>query len=240
MAATYTTEQLRNVILLGHGSSGKTSLSEAILFSAGAINRMGRVEDGTTVSDSDEEEIRRRISLNLTLLPCEWEKHKINLLDTPGYLDFVGEVICGLRVADSGIVVVDAVAGVEVGTELVWQHANEHNLPRLVFVNKMDRENASWQRALESLRAKLGGTIVPLQLPIGEQASFEGVIDLVERTAWIGDKPPTAVPAELASAVDEARTALVEAAAESDDALIEKYLDTGELSDTEIVQGLRT
>jgi len=239
MAATYTTEQLRNVILLGHGSSGKTSLSEAILFSAGAINRMGRVEDGTTVSDSDEEEIRRRISLNLTLLPCEWEKHKINLLDTPGYLDFVGEVICGLRVADSGIVVVDAVAGVEVGTELVWQHADEHNLPRLVFVNKMDRENASWQRTLESLRAKLGGTIVPLQLPIGEQASFEGVIDLVERTAWIGDKPPTAVPAELAGAVDGARTALVEAAAESDDALIEKYLDTGELSDTEIVQGLR-
>jgi len=239
MAATYTTEKLRNVILLGHGSSGKTSLSEAILFSAGAINRMGRVEDGTTVSDSDEEEIRRRISLNLTLLPCEWEKHKINLLDTPGYLDFVGEVICGLRVADSGIVVVDAVAGVEVGTELVWQHADEHNLPRLVFVNKMDRENASWQRTLESLRAKLGGTIVPLQLPIGEQASFEGVIDLVERTAWIGDKPPTAVPAELAGAVDGARTALVEAAAESDDALIEKYLDTGELSDTEIVQGLR-
>jgi elongation factor G len=240
MTATYTIEQLRNVILLGHGSSGKTSLSEAILFSAGAINRMGKVEDGTTVSDSDEEEIRRRISLNLTLLPCEWEKHKINVLDTPGYLDFVGEVICGLRVADSGIVVVDAVSGVEVGTELVWQHADEHQLPRLVFINKMDRENASWQRTLEHLRAKLKGNFVPLQLPIGEQTGFEGVIDLVERAAWIGDKPPTEVPAELASAVEEARTALIEAAAESDDALIEKYLDTGELSDAEIVQGLRT
>jgi elongation factor G len=239
MAAAYSTEQLRSVILLGHGGSGKTSLSEAILFSAGAINRMGKVEEGTTVSDSDEEEIRRRISLNLTLLPCEWEKHKINLLDTPGYLDFVGEVISGLRVADAGIVVVDGVAGVEVGTELVWQHANNRNLPRLVFVNKMDRENASFQRTLDSLREKLAGTFVPLQLPIGEQTGFEGVVDLIERKAWVGDKPAGDAPAALADAVEKARTAIVEAAAESDDALIEKYLDSGELSDDEIARGLK-
>lgn len=239
MAAAFATEQLRSVILLGHGGSGKTSLAEAILFSAGAINRMGKVEEGTTVSDSDEEEIRRRISLNLTLLPCEWEKHKVNLLDTPGYLDFVGEVISGLSVADAGIVVVDAVAGVEVGTELVWQHADDRQLPRLVFINKMDRENANHQRVLESLREKIGGSFVPLQLPIGEQAGLEGVVDLVERRAWIGDKPTGDVPAVMAEAVEEARTAIIEAAAESDDALIEKYLDTGELTDEEIAAGLK-
>jgi elongation factor G len=239
MAAAFATEQLRSVILLGHGGSGKTSLAEAILFSAGTISRMGKVEEGTTVSDSDEEEIRRRISLNLTLLPCEWEKHKINLLDTPGYLDFVGEVISGLRVADAGIVVVDAVSGVEVGTELVWQHANDRQLPRLVFINKMDRENASYQRALASLREKLDGNFVPLQLPIGEQAGFEGVVDLVERKAYLGDKAAGDVPAAMTDAVEEARTAIIEAAAESDDALIEKYLDSGELTEAEVAAGLK-
>ncbi len=237
--AAFSTEQLRSVVLLGHGGSGKTSLSEAMLFCAGAINRMGKVEEGTSVSDSDDEEIRRHISLNLTLLPCEWEKHKINVLDTPGYLDFVGEVISGLSVADAACVVVDSVAGVEVGTELVWQYASSRNLPRLVFVNKMDRENASLQRTLESLREKLGSGFVPLQMPIGEQAGFEGVVDLIERKAWIGDKPAGDVPAALADAVEEARTAIVEAAAESDDALIEKYLDSGELSDDEIALGLK-
>jgi elongation factor G len=240
MAAVYSTEQLRSVILLGHGSAGKTSLAEAMLFSAGVISRMGKVEDGTTVSDSDEEEIRRHISLNLTLLPCEWEKYKINLLDTPGYLDFVGEVISGLSVADAGIVVVDAVAGVEVGTELVWQHANNRNLSRLVFINKMDRENANIERTLESLREKLGGNFVPLQIPIGEQAGFEGVVDLVQKKAYVGDKQQLAeVPAEMSDAVEEARTALIEAVAECDDDLIVKYLDGEELTDAEIAGGLK-
>ena len=239
-AAVYSTDQLRNVVLLGHGSSGKTSLAEAMLFNTGAINRMGKVEEGTTVSDYDEEEIRRRISLNLTIIPCEWEKHKINVLDTPGYLDFVGEVISAVRVADAGIVLVDAVAGVEVGTELVWQQADNQNLPRCVFINKMDRDNANFQRTLRMLRDKFDGNFVPLQLPVGEQATFEGVIDLIEMKAYTGDRgQPAELPAGMADAAQEARMAIVEAAAECDDELIVKYLEGEELTDAEIARGLK-
>ncbi len=239
MTTVYSTTKLRNVVLLGHGSSGKTTLAEAMLFNAGAINRMGKVEDGTTVSDFDEEEIRRHISLNLALIPCEWEEHKINVLDTPGYLDFVGEVISAIRVADTGIVLVDAVSGVEVGTELVWQHADDQNLPRIVFVNKMDRDNASFQRTLDSLREKFAGNFVPIQLPIGEQADFKGVVDLIEMKAYLGEKDqPGDVPDDMAEAVEEARMSLIEAAAESDDDLIVKYLDGEELTDEEIATGL--
>ena len=239
MTAIYSTDKLRNVVLLGHGSSGKTTLAEAMLFNTGAINRMGKVEEGTTVSDFDEEEIRRRISLNLALIPCEWEKHKINVLDTPGYLDFVGEVISAIRVADAGIVLVDAVSGVEVGTELVWQHADAQDLPRAIFVNKMDRDNASFERTLDSLREKFEGNFVPVHLPIGEQAGFKGVVDLVEMKAYLGDKgQPEEVPDELVEAAEEARMALIEAAAESDDELIVKYLDGEELTEEEIARGL--
>jgi elongation factor G len=239
MTTVYSTDQLRNVVLLGHGSSGKTSLAEAMLFNTGATNRIGKVEEGTTVSDFDEEEIRRRISLNLALVPCEWEKHKINVLDTPGYLDFVGEVISAISVADAGIVLVDAVSGVEVGTELAWQHAENQNLPRLVFVNKMDRENANFQSALDTLREKFEGLFVPIQLPIGEQADFGGVVDLIKGQAYLGDgTEASAVPDDMAEAVEEARTALIEAAAEGDDELIVKYLDGEELTDTEIAKGL--
>jgi elongation factor G len=239
MTTVYSTDQLRNVVLLGHGSSGKTSLAEAMLFNTGAINRIGKVEEGTTVSDFDEEEIRRRISLNLSSIPCEWEKHKINVLDTPGYLDFVGEVISAIRVADAGIVLVDAVAGVEVGTELVWQHADNQHLPRIVFMNKMDRDNANFQRTLGMLREKFEGHFVPIQLPIGEQAGFKGVVDLIGMKAYSGEADrPGAVPDELAEAVEEARFALIEAAAEGDDELIVKYLDGEELTDEEIAMGL--
>ena len=240
MAAVYATDELRSVVLLGHGSSGKTMLAEAMLFNSGAINRMGKVEEGSTVSDSDEEEIRRHISLGLALVPVEWEKHKINVLDTPGYLDFVGEVISGIRVADAGIVVVDAVSGVEVGTELVWQNADAQSLPRAIFVNKMDRDNASFDHVLESLREKFDGTFVPLQLPIGEQSSFKGVVDLIEMKAYIGDKPASDdIPASMTDQIEEARLAITEAAAECDDDLIVKYLDEGELTDEEIAHGLK-
>ncbi len=241
MAAVYGTDKLRNVVLLGHGSSGKTSLAEAMLYNSGAINRMGKVEEGTTVSDHDDEEIRRHISLNLTLIPCEWEKHKINVLDTPGYLDFVGEVISAIRVAEAGIVVVDAVAGVEVGTELAWQHMDARNLPRMVFINKMDRDNASFERTLNSLRDKFEGTFVPLQLPVGEQASFKGAVDLIEMQTYLEGNDPTAdIPDSLAEQIEDARMVITEAAAECDDELIVKYLDEGELTDEEIAQGLKT
>ena len=236
----YATGQLRNVVLLGHGSAGKTSLVEAMLFASGAINRMGEVENGTTVTDFDEEEIRRHISLNLAVAPVEWKKCKINVLDTPGYTDFVGEVKSAIRVADLALILVDAVAGVEVGTELVWNYAEEQGLPRMIVVNKMNRENANLGRTLQALRETFGVNFVPVQLPIGAEGQFAGVVDLVNMQALIGSEGKTAdVPADLASQVEEARTSLIEAAAEADDELIMKYLEGEELTDEEIQQGLR-
>lgn len=236
----YTSSYIRNVVLLGHGSSGKTSLAEAMLFASGAINRMGRVEDGTTVSDFDEEEIRRRISLSLTLIPVEWEGHKINVLDTPGYLDFIGEVISGIRVADVALVLVDSVGGVEVGTELVWNYADQYDLPRMVVINKMNRENADFARTLQALRHGFKKSFVPLQLPIGAQANFAGVVNLVRMQALMGPQATVAnIPADLKAQAEEARVQLVEAAAEGDDELILKYLEGEELTEEEIRRGLR-
>jgi elongation factor G len=236
----YDTDQLRNVVLLGHGSAGKTSLAEAMLFASGATNRMGEVENGTTVTDFDEEEIRRRISLNLALAPVEWDGCKINVLDTPGYTDFVGEVKSAVRVADLALVVVDAVAGVEVGTELVWNYAEEQGLPRMVVVNKMNRENASLERVLEALRGAFEKNFVPIQLPVGAQSEFTGVVDLVKMQAVMGtDGKAADIPANLADQVEEARLQVIEAAAEADDELIIKYLEGEELTDKEIQQGLR-
>ncbi|MFQ6102017.1 MAG: elongation factor G [Anaerolineae bacterium] len=237
----YHTEQLRNIVLLGHGSAGKTSLAEALLFASGAINRMGSVEDGTTVSDFDEEETRRHMSLNLALVPIEWGGCKINLLDTPGYTDFVGEVKSAIRVADLALILVDAVSGVEVGTELVWSFAEEQGLPRMVVVNKMNRENANLARTLEALREAFGRNFVPVQLPIGAEGDFVGVMDLMKMQALQGSEGKVAeMPADLASRAEEARVQLIEAAAEADDELIMKYLEGEELSGKEIQQGLRS
>ncbi len=236
----YKTDQLRNVVLLGHGSSGKTSLGEAMLFNSGAINRMGRVEDGTTVSDYDEEEIRRRISLSLSLLPCEWKGHKINIIDTPGYMDFVGEVKSATRVADLALILVDAVAGVEVGTELVWQYADEVGLPRAVFINKMNRDNADFRRTLQALEQAFDATFVPVQLPIGSQADFQGVVDLINGQALRGPQAEAGeVPADMADEVEELRISTMETAAEGDDELITKYLEGEELTEEEVRQGLK-
>jgi elongation factor G len=235
----YPITALHNVALLGHGSSGKTSLGEAMLFSSGAITRQGRVEDGTTVSDFDEEEIRRHISLTTALLPVEWQNHKINVLDTPGFTDFAGEVKGAVRVVEAAVIVVDSVAGVEVGTELAWAYCNERNLPRFVLIGKMDRENANFARAAETL-SQLGGNFVSLELPIGSQASFEGVIDLIAMKARKGPKGELVdIPANLKKEAEEARVKLMESAAEGDDELIMKYLDGRELTDDEIRQGLR-
>ncbi len=236
----YTTQNIRNLVLLGHGSSGKTSLAEAMLFASGATNRMGRVEDGTTVSDFDEEEIRRRISLSMAMIPVEWEGCKLNVLDTPGYLDFIGEVISGIRVADLALVLVDPVGGVEVGTELVWNYADQYHLPRMVVVNKMNRENADFAHTLQSLRDAFRRNFVPLQLPIGAQASFAGVVDLVRMRALMGPEAKVAdIPADMKAQAEEARVQLVEAAAEGDDELIMKYLEGEELTEEEIRRGLR-
>jgi elongation factor G len=236
----YGTEKLRNIVLLGHGSAGKTSLAEAMLFTSGAINRMGEVENGTTVADFDEEEISRRISLNLSLIPVEWKDCKVNVLDTPGYTDFVGEVKSAIRVADLALILVDAVSGVEVGTELVWNFADEQELPRIVVVNKMNRENANLDRALHALQEAFGQSFVPICLPIGAEGSFAGVVDLVNMQALMGSEGErTEIPDGMLEQVEEARTALIEAAAESDDELIMKYLEGEDLTEKEIQQGLR-
>ncbi|HIP86915.1 MAG TPA: elongation factor G [Anaerolineales bacterium] len=236
----YTTDQIRNIVLLGHGSSGKTSLTEAMLYTSGAINRMGKVEDGTTVTDFDEEEIRRRISLSLALAPVEWGGCKLNIIDTPGYTDFIGDVISGILVADLAMVLVDPVSGVEVGTEVVWAEADKLDLPRFVIINKMNRENANFGQTMERLREVFDGNFVPLHLPIGSADGFTGVVDLVRMKALIGpDGEEEEIPADLVDQAEEARIALVEAAAEGDDELILKYLEGEELTEEEIQRGLR-
>jgi elongation factor G len=240
MMATFTTDQLRNVVLIGHSSSGKTTLAESMLFDTGATSRRGRVEDGSTVSDWDEEAIRRKISVGASVVPCEWQGRKVNLLDTPGFIDLVGEVKGALSVADAALVLVDPVAGVEVGTELGWGYADDRNLPRAVFVNKMDRENARFETVLASLREAFNGIIVAAQLPIGEGSEFRGVVDLVSMRSYLGENAEESeVPADLFDIAQEMRTQLVEAAAEGDDELIMKYLDGEELSSSEIGRGLR-
>lgn len=233
----YKADKIRNLVLVGHSSSGKTTLAEALLFNTGATTRLGKVEDSTTVSDFDPEEQRRKISISTSLIPCEWNGYKINILDTPGYVDFVGEVKSALRVADCAVVIVDAVSGIEVGTELVWQYCEEAKLPRVVYINKMDRENANFERVLDQLRERFGKCIVAMQLPVGKETSFKGEVNVISRKAFLGTQEGAA-PAELAASIEERRTQLVEIAAESDDRLIEKYLGGEELSDEEIRLGL--
>ena len=236
----YKADKIRNIVLVGHSSSGKTSLAEALLFNTGAVTRLGKVDDSTSVSDFDPEEQRRKISINTSLVPCEWNGYKINLLDTPGYIDFVGEVKSALRVADCAIVVVDAVSGVEVGTELVWQYAEELKLPRVILINKLDRENADFDRVLGQLRESFGKGVVSLQIPIGTEADFKGEVNVVNRKAFLGhDSGESAVPPELNARMDEERGKLMEVAAESDDKLIEKYLGGEELTDEEMKVGLK-
>lgn len=239
--AQFSTDQIRNVAILGHGGSGKTTLTEVLLHRTGAISRVGRVEDGTTTSDWDAEEQRRGISINLSVVPVEFENKKVNLIDTPGYLDFVGEVSSALHVAESGLILVDSVAGAEVGTELAWDRLTELNKPRLIFVNKMDRENANFRNAVESLKASLGedSTVLAFQLPIGEADEFKGVVNLANMTAYLGPEGTEApIPDDMLAEAEAAHTAMVEAAAESDDELIMKYLDGEELTPEEVRRGI--
>jgi elongation factor G len=236
----YTTDQIRNIALASHSSSGKTMLTEAFLFFTGATTRLGKIEDGTTTSDYDEEEIRRGISLATTVIPVEYKNLKINFLDTPGYTDFVGDVISALSVADGVIVLVDSVAGLEVGTEIALQYAAEFKLPQLLVINKMERENANFKKALASVQDHVDTRLVPMQLPWGEKSDFQGVIDLVTMKAYKGDgKTVVEIPAEFKEEAKSYRVALVEAAAEGEDALLEKYFENGDLSNEEVIQGLR-
>ncbi len=236
----YTTEFIRNIALIGHGSTGKTMMAEAFLHFSGATTRLGKVEDGTTASDFDDEEIRRKLSLYTSVLPIEHKNNKLNILDAPGYTDFVGEVISALSVSDGAAVLLDSVAGVEVGTEIAWRYCDAFKLPRFVIVNKMDRDNANFEKVLASIEALSEARLIKLQLPWGERGDFKGVIDLLGNKAYEGaGKTAVDIPAEYADAAEEARMELIEAAAEGDDALLEKYFEGEELSDAEIARGLK-
>jgi len=236
----YTTEFIRNITLAAHSGAGKTMLAEAFLHFTGATTRLGKVEDGTTVSDFEDEEQRRGLSLSTAIIPVEYKDHKINFLDAPGYTDFVGEVISALRVSDGAILLVDSVAGVEVGTEIAWNYCDEFDIPRFVVINKMNRENANFSKALESVQQMSEKRLVIVQLPWGERLDFKGVIDLLTMKAYPGDGKTSAdIPAAFMEEVETARMELTEAAAEGEDALLEKYLEGEELSAEEIQRGLR-
>lgn len=228
----YPPDRVRNVVLVGHGGSGKTTLAEALLHQAGVLTRMGRVEDGTTVCDTEPEEVRRHLSISLAVAPlevdCQGARHKINLLDTPGYLDFVADVHAALRVGDLAVFVVSAVEGVEVGTETVWKLAAEAGIPRMIFVNKLDRERASFDRTLEELRERFGAGVAPLELPIGAESAFRGVADLLTDRAFLYDAGTVTeadVPDEMEAREHEVHDNLVEGIVVADDDLMERYLD---------------
>ena len=237
----YKTESIRNIVLASHSSAGKTMLVEALANFTGITTRLGQIEDGTTIADYDDEEIRRGISLFTAVVPIEYKNTKLNLLDTPGYTDFIGEVISAMRVADGVLILVDSVAGLEVGTEMALQYSEQFNLPKMMLINKMERENANFQKALQSVQDHVEPRLLPLQLPWGEKADFKGVIDLLSMKAYAGEgKEGVEIPAEFKDQAEEAHLALVEAAAEGEDALLEKYFEEGDLSDQEIMRGLRS
>lgn len=224
----YPPEKIRNVALVGHSGAGKTTLAEALLYRAGTVSRLGRVEDGNTVTDFDPEEHERGHSLSLALAPIEWHGHKINIIDTPGHTDFVADVYAGLHVADLAVFVVSALDGVEVGTERAWRIAEELGVPRMIFINKLDKEEASFDRTLESLRERFGAGIAPIELPIGEEAAFHGVADLFTDKAYIydsGSAQEVEIPEELEEKEHEVHDNLVEGIVVADDDLLEKYLE---------------
>ena len=222
---------VRNVALVGHAGSGKTSLSEAVLYNANVTTRIGKVEDGNTVSDYEPEENRRVSSVQASLVPCTWKDHKLNILDTPGYDDFQGEVASSLRVVESAVILVAANAGVEVGTERAWNRCEAAGIPRLFLVNKMDRENADFQRTVDHIQSVFGRMCVPFQLPVGAEQGFSAVINLL--------KPSADAPGDMSGEIDDARERLIEAVAESDDDLATRYLEGEEISDDELARGAK-
>jgi elongation factor G len=239
---SYKTENIRNIVLVGHGGAGKTSLAEAMLFRSGAITRMGKVTEGNTVTDFDEEEIRKGISVSTALAPVEWDAHKINVLDAPGYADFIGEMRAAMRVADLAVFVASGVEGLEVQTQVAWNYADEIGLPRIILINKLDRENSSFRRTLEQLREAFGKGVAPLSLPLGREHDFKGVISVIDEAAFEYD--PSGKPAEVPvpddrkERVEEVRTDLLDSVAESNDDLLERYLEGGEITREEIVKAI--
>jgi elongation factor G len=236
----YTSDSIRNIALVSHSSTGKTMMAEAFLHFTGATTRLGKIDDGTTASDFDDEEVRRQISVYTSIIPIEYQNKKINILDTPGYTDFVGDMVSALSVVEGAVVLVDAVSGIEVGTEIAWSYCEQFKLPRLIVINKMDRQNANFAKTYTALEEFSDTRLIKFHLPIGEKEDYKGTIDLVSMKAYLGDgKTASEIPAEYKDDAETERMALIEAAAEGDDSLLEKYLETGELSEDEIKLGLK-
>jgi len=238
----YPTDGIRNIALVGHGGTGKTSMAEAMIYNTGVIKRLGKVDDGNTVADYLPEEIKKKITISTSLVPCEYKNCKINILDTPGYADFYFEVCGALRVVDSMLLLFSATAGVEVQTQIIWEE--NPDIPKFVFINKMDRENADFNKVLTQIKSTFADNIVPLQLPIGSEDSFKGVVDLLTMKAYIfeagsGKATIEEIPAEMLDDVEMYKMELIEAAAEANDDLLTRYLDGEELSDKEILQGVK-
>jgi elongation factor G len=242
---TYSVEKIRNVAMIGHGSSGKTSLTAAFLFNGGVTSRLTKVKMGNTVTDHDPEEIERNISINSALCFLDWKDHKVNIVDCPGYTNFLWDTRASLRAVDAGAVLVCGVAGIEVGTEKVWEMLEEFKLPRIIIINKLDRENSNFKRTLESIRQFFGRKAVPVQIPIGEEKDFSGVVDLIRKKAYIYEKDESGkyreeeIPSNLKDKADKSIEELTEMIAEDDEKLMEKYFENGELSAEELVAGLR-
>jgi len=238
----YPSEKIRNIGIVAHQGAGKTSLTEAMVFASGITTRMGKIEDGNTVADYHPEELKRKSSVNTSLVACEWRDNKINVLDVPGFSDFFGEVSSTIRVADCLVMMVDAVAGVEVTTEIIWELADERALPIIGFINKLDRENSDFAKALSSMQDQLTRQVVPIQLPIGKEAGFDGIVDLITKKAYKyanGKATEIDIPADMQADVEQYREMMIEAAAEGEDEITMKYLDGEELTDAEIALGLR-
>jgi len=239
----YRTKNLRNVGIVGHSGAGKTTLTEAILFYTKTIDRTGRVEEGTTTSDYDVEERKRKISVSTSIAPCEWEDTKINLVDMPGYFDFIGEMVEGLRAVDLALIAVCGASGIQVGTEKAWNYVNKNKMPRAFFINKLDRENSNFEKVLSALKERFGISVVPIQYPIGSEASFKGIVNVISRKARLFNPKTHAmeeaeIPTDLIDKIDECKNMIMEAVAETDEVLLEKYFSEGELSDEEIYRGL--
>jgi elongation factor G len=239
---SYSTENIRNIVLVGHGGAGKSSLAEAILHLTGATTRLGKIQEGNTVCDYDEEEIKRQISISTTLAPVEWNDCKINILDAPGYADFIGEMRSTMRVADLAVFVVSAVEGIEVQTQVAWNYADELELPRMIFINKLDRENSSFRTTLDSMRETFGKGVAPLLLPLGREHDFRGIISVIDEEAFSYDengKPSHEdVPEDRKARVTEVHTNLMDSVAETDDELLERYLEGGEITREETVKAI--
>ncbi|MCK5078195.1 MAG: GTP-binding protein, partial [Calditrichia bacterium] len=240
------TEQIRNIMTGAHGGSGKTSLVEAMLFSMGACNRIGAIDQGNTVSDYNEDEIERQISINASLLNGDWKNHKINIIDTPGFMDFFGDVVSSATVIDTMMILVSAANGVEVGTEQVWNLAEKNNKPRVFVINKLDRENVKFENVFNALKEDYGNHVVMTQFPVEEGPNFFKVVDVIKNKVYSynhdksGKFTEEEIPADLKDKVDELRNELIESVAESDEELMEKYLENDKLTPEEFSSGLKT